>query len=739
METLLRPMPGSFGDDNLTELAHSSFEGPDFPAAEDESQSMDHVTSWSTENMFDIDLGDIDWHKYEPPNALRKAPNVNSLILLDIVAQSIDNVRERISEEDRLKRAEEEKRQAAEEEARRNGKSSGPYLPIIIPPEKPIEPDISPMNNMYGGRTGDPDAVNSSTTGKAPVVSVMKDSIRRRFAIRRFFHRAPESGESSTAGSMREEFQKLEVRDSLRRKLQARLSMVDISNTDSKTQEKLLELRKSGFITDAEPIMVDPEVECVSCLDDIPMKDAVRVSCHSYCRECFVRLVTAAVQNEQQWPPKCCLNQIPFRLIERNIPHALKKTFQDRASEWELPAGERVYCHHPECAVWIRPKNIKPNKRQALCERGHVTCTICRGPSHGNQDCPQDFDITLTNILAEQEGWKRCFNCHALVEHSAACQHMTCRCGTEFCYVCGLRWKTCQCTMQQLSTLKQAAENRREKRRLKEQEDAEELRVILAQIEELEREEARRAELDRLEQARLEEERWQRQIKERIRFENLRRKEVITKFQELRILLKELHELQDVMVNVQQEENATSLIQEADAMKLSLAERLEMERHELQQKISEKIAVKENGFKQEYSIRASSERKVEQEYLQQLQDFWTGNPEAEHEIDRAMFPLRSRMDQGHRSWQKWKDHQMYLYKAKMDDELTMREELMYSQKERMKSLYEGKELELTRRLVAEKKWFQEVILERERLLESYAVQEMEGDADSLFGREDAAP
>ena len=445
-----------------------------------------------------------------------------------------------------------------------------------------------------------------------------------------------------------------------------------------------------------------------------------------------MRLVTAATQHEAQWPPKCCLNQIPFRLIVRHIPDDLKVTFQERSLEWELPVDERVYCSQPECGVWIRPKQIKLNKRQGRCERGHFTCTICRGPLHGDDDCPQDYEMTLTNILAEQEGWKRCFNCHAMVEHREACEHMTCRCGSEFCYVCGLRWKTCRCTADQLNELKEAAAGRREQRRLKEELEAEELRAILVQIEEFEREEAARAERERLEQERLEVERLQRQIKERIRFEKLRRKEITAKFLELRTGLDNLHELQHVMIDAQQEERAVSLLQEAEFAKVQLTERHEAGRRQFQHDTLVKLQLKEDQFSKEYSARVATQRKLEKGYLQQLRDFWNGRPQAEEEIERAMLPLQMRMDQGHEAWQKWKNEQMLLYEAKLGDAQIMKEEIMYSQRERTKDLCERKELEMTRRMLAEKKWFREIVLERERLLGEWELQEVEGDADSLF-------
>ncbi|KAM0667449.1 hypothetical protein ACQRIU_003314 [Beauveria bassiana] len=39
----------------------------------------------------------------------------------------------------------------------------------------------------------------------------------------------------------------------------------------------------------------------------------------------------------------------------------------------------------------------------------------------------------------------RCSSCHHVVELSTGCNHISCRCGAQFCYVCGEKWKTCGC------------------------------------------------------------------------------------------------------------------------------------------------------------------------------------------------------------------------------------------------------------------------------------------------------
>ena len=44
---------------------------------------------------------------------------------------------------------------------------------------------------------------------------------------------------------------------------------------------------------------------------------------------------------------------------------------------------------------------------------------------------------------AKKSGAKRCSKCRFWVQKSEGCDHMTCRCGYEFCYVCGGKYGEC--------------------------------------------------------------------------------------------------------------------------------------------------------------------------------------------------------------------------------------------------------------------------------------------------------
>ncbi|OAL68634.1 hypothetical protein A7C99_0083 [Trichophyton rubrum] len=74
-----------------------------------------------------------------------------------------------------------------------------------------------------------------------------------------------------------------------------------------------------------------------------------------------------------------------------------------------------------------------------------MVCCTCGGKWHKDEDCPQDEGSVEFAEIAEQEGWRRCYNCSAMVELKEGCNHITCRCTAQFCIVCGLKWKTCDC------------------------------------------------------------------------------------------------------------------------------------------------------------------------------------------------------------------------------------------------------------------------------------------------------
>ncbi|KAK1600702.1 IBR domain-containing protein [Colletotrichum navitas] len=642
--------------------------------------------------------GDLDWSRYSPPVALKTTPDIKDAVLLKVLQTSIDNIQAKAVKEEQARQLEEE----ASIASGASSKGAEPYLPIIITTEDDGSSDIQ-SNENQGKIQLFPELVGNR--GSSPVngfiVFPFQPKKKGRFALTRVLQKISEKEgkrRSFRFGSNRN-----------------KTSIEGPSDTNSTSTTS----RKTAT------------VECVSCLDDFDKKDMVKVTCHSYCRDCFERLIATAVQNEQQWPPKCCLNQIPFRTILRYVTKDLGKTYKDRAAEWKLPVSERIYCNQPDCSLWIRPDHVNQGLSIGRCANAHWTCTICRGPQHDNSDCPQDRDLALTNALAEDEGWQHCLKCQALVEHLEACQHMTCRCGYQFCYVCNQRWRTCTCTMDQLNAVKAGAATRREERLRRKEEAESELRDALRQIEEFEREEALKAELLRQETERQEEERRQREIEERVRFESLRRHGIEVKYQDLRAMLDQIHDLQEVLVRYQHDKEKEIASQEAFTSTAELEARQQAEHLELAETASRKLAAKEKALATEYSLRVLEEKRTEDAYLELLEDFFANKPKSEARVEELMQNFLKKMDKGWRAWGRWKTDETARYKMKVDEERAIREEVMYSVKIRHGERVESERRELEKRQVAELRWFTLVVAERSRLLAQMETVEIEDGIDSF--------
>lgn len=190
-------------------------------------------------------------------------------------------------------------------------------------------------------------------------------------------------------------------------------------------------------------------VECVVCLDDLPSSKTAKLKCgHRMCKSCLKRSFKLSVKDPAQMPPKCCTSDcIPLKHVDNLFDIDFKKTWNRKFHEFST--RNRVYCPGKRCGRWIRPDQIQQHRngrKVGRCGSCHTrVCCDCNNKWHGSGPCPADEETNQILQQAKEEGWQRCFNCRNMVELKEGCNHMTCRCGAEFCMICGLKWKTCEC------------------------------------------------------------------------------------------------------------------------------------------------------------------------------------------------------------------------------------------------------------------------------------------------------
>ncbi|OIW34718.1 hypothetical protein CONLIGDRAFT_675680 [Coniochaeta ligniaria NRRL 30616] len=654
---------------------------------------------------------EVDWTKYDPPEALKKLPDITSETIIAVVQSSLENIKNQIQAE-RLRA--EEQRTAILEEA------DAEAAAVAAEAEEGKGKGKAPVDSGLSVRqpNGQPAALPTPRSSYDLVRPPLKPQKRSRFGISRILRHVRGNSESKSESSS---------------------SNPSVIPLHTRVNNEMAPTPFTQFIyKHLKPSLesVGEQVECVSCLDDIPKKEAIKTVCHHYCKDCFSRLIQTAVDNEAQWPPKCCLNAIPFRTITKHTSADLLASYRLKDEEFRIPIESRLYCSQPDCGAWIRKEAHDLASRTATCPAGHTVCTMCRGPAHPPGDgeaCPQDRDTQLADRLAEEEGWRRCARCSVLVEHKEACQHMTCRCGAEFCYVCGARWRTCACTMEQLAEIKQRAAKRREERTVEEEIEAREMAEALRLVEEFEREEGRKEELRREEARRKREERRRREAEERARREEARRVELDGKYRELGATLVKLEGLQRMVMDYSHDREMEESIARASEARAKLDSQQELEREELRAAAAAKAADREMQLDREYAGRVAWERKLEEDYEAVMGLFWSDKIGGLPRVREAARAYMRKNDERMEAWRKWRDQEMEKTRYLLDDEVAVREELMDAGKRRLEDRLEGEQAEVGRKQRAEGRWFGLVVEERRRLLAEVEMVERENGGEDGEG------
>ncbi|CAG9946053.1 unnamed protein product [Clonostachys rosea f. rosea IK726] len=181
--------------------------------------------------------------------------------------------------------------------------------------------------------------------------------------------------------------------------------------------------------------------ECIACGDRFSSLALSHSPCsHEYCRQCLISLVHSSLQDESLFPPRCCGQHIPIKPGPWFSPKLIGE-FQAKKIEFDTP--NRTYCNEPSCSTFVPPMFIIGEA--AWCPKcSRKTCIHCKGRYHTGI-CPSDGASQQVLQLAEASGWQRCYACQRIIELDHGCNHITCLCKAEFCYVCGERWKTCTC------------------------------------------------------------------------------------------------------------------------------------------------------------------------------------------------------------------------------------------------------------------------------------------------------
>ncbi|KAF4960248.1 hypothetical protein FSARC_10536 [Fusarium sarcochroum] len=213
-----------------------------------------------------------------------------------------------------------------------------------------------------------------------------------------------------------------------------RLQSPEVRNTDHRVVLDRAE-RKAALKDNTPATGEGNGQDCLVCGESAHVK--VPCGC-DYCLSCFRDAIRVGLRSMEEFPPKCCQPFTEATIALARSP-ALVHLFRQMEEEAQIPVPNRLYCHDRNCAAYI------PHDRHGECLLCDLrTCEECALKAHPGQTCEEGD--------AEEDVWAtmdanrtvNCPRCGRMIELAEACNHMTCVCGKEFCFICGKDYGTCR-------------------------------------------------------------------------------------------------------------------------------------------------------------------------------------------------------------------------------------------------------------------------------------------------------
>ncbi|KAI0747012.1 hypothetical protein C8Q80DRAFT_812908 [Daedaleopsis nitida] len=183
---------------------------------------------------------------------------------------------------------------------------------------------------------------------------------------------------------------------------------------------------------------------------------------HGYCHSCLSTYIKSKLDPDDTgigshsnvvFPIRC--PECPIADWPQGIPDAIaERVLSEKAMIlWHhqklLDSAPRYYCPNPRCSALVQVDE-ESEEPQAICPSCNtVICVPCCVIWHDDLTCEEYQALPLDERspddqkalqLMKAQNWRRCPSCAVIVELTLGCNHITCRCKTEFCFKCGSLW-----------------------------------------------------------------------------------------------------------------------------------------------------------------------------------------------------------------------------------------------------------------------------------------------------------
>jgi len=194
--------------------------------------------------------------------------------------------------------------------------------------------------------------------------------------------------------------------------------------------------------------------ECGICLEPLksePTRSASPLCSHSYhvaCMKEHIKTKLESLQIPVLCPdPNCGAAVFSQRDLNRLDPELREAYLYALFHRYIQSTPGISYCPTPDCPFVFEWERGKCNEFSCpICD--HSYCLECLQPAHDGSSCEsmrsreqRDFEG-----FVQGQGWRQCKLCGVWVERADGCDNVTCRCGYQFCYICGAPPRGCKCS-----------------------------------------------------------------------------------------------------------------------------------------------------------------------------------------------------------------------------------------------------------------------------------------------------
>jgi hypothetical protein len=169
------------------------------------------------------------------------------------------------------------------------------------------------------------------------------------------------------------------------------------------------------------------DLKCGICFESCDNSILLRLPCRCLmCIECLARCFDSALESRASFPPKCCGKVLGVHQHIRYLPPTTIDRYIAVADEYKM--SDLFYCANKACSAFIRSTFVEDIT--AMCPKClEQTCVKCRKLEKEHwkkilRECPVEQEEMIFKALADDENWKSCPRCLAVVERIDGCNHV---------------------------------------------------------------------------------------------------------------------------------------------------------------------------------------------------------------------------------------------------------------------------------------------------------------------------